>query len=68
MLKKKKTKKKMMMMTKRQIKMLVDSWVEFYEKITEYLYNLDTERFRELYRGVNLLMVILELETTMTKN
>jgi hypothetical protein len=29
-------------------KMLVDSWIEFYEQIAEKAYNLERERFREL--------------------
>jgi hypothetical protein len=32
-------------------KILVDSWIEFYEQIAEKLYNLERERFRELLRA-----------------
>jgi hypothetical protein len=32
-------------------KVLVDSWIEFYEQIVEKVYNLERERFRELLRA-----------------
>jgi hypothetical protein len=53
-------------------KVLVDSWIEFYEQIAEKIYNLERERFRELLRASDFIRGIvgsnIDAKNNLTKN
>jgi hypothetical protein len=53
-------------------KVLVDSWIEFYEQIAEKVYTLERERFRELLRANDFIRGVvgsnIDAKNNLTKN